>query len=298
MKINFFLVFLASCSAFGSSEQLFQLEKKHLENQKKLVELSSQISQTQSKISENSDFVNQKSELISRRLYALSSLKHQTWGIIFLNNHLKDLQRNLTVLKQLNRHDLQAISDYRFAQSNLIKQKIALESKRIDLLKTDQLIADQQKQIQTLEVSEISMLKQQNSNSLLIKKGELQQPLVGVIKNSFGSKQDDLNQFSYFISGLYFLNQPLATVKPVSAGKVIFADVIPHRGLSVIVEHPGQYYSVYSNLESLNTAVNSVVDIDVIIGKASNNDFYFELRHKNISIDPKNWLKTESKGQL
>lgn len=298
MKISFFLIIFTSTWAWSSADQLFDLEKKHLENQKKLVELSSNITLTQSKITENTDFVSQKSEQISRRIFALSSLKHQKWGVIFLNNHLKDLQRNLTVLKMVNKHDLQVIADYRYAQTNLKKQMSSLELKRAELLKTDQLISEQQKQIQSLEVTEISSLKKQNSNSLLLKKGELQQPLVGVVKNSFGSKQDDLNQFSYFISGLYFLTQPLAVVKPVSSGKVIYADFIPHRGLSVIVEHPGHYYSVYSNLESLTTAVDKTVDTDVVLGKASNNDFYFELRHKNISIDPKNWLKTESKGQL
>ncbi len=298
MKINFFVIFLFSVGSHASSDQLFELEKKHLENQKKIVELSSNITLTQSKITENSDFVMQKSELVSRRLFALNSLKHQKWGVIFFNSHLKDLQRNLTVLKTINKHDLQTISEYRYAQANLIKQMTALESKRNDLLKIDQLIAQQQKEIQKLEITEIVELKKQNSDSLLLKKGELQQPLVGVAKNSFGSKQDDLNQFSYFIGGLYFLTQPLALVKPVSEGKVIYADLIPHRGLSVIVEHPGQYYSVYTNLESLATAVDKDVDTNAILGKASNNDFYFELRHKNISIDPKNWLKAESKGQL
>ncbi len=282
----------------ASSEQLFELEKKHLENQKKLVELSSNIAVTQSKIIENSDFVAQKSEQVSRRLFALNSLHHQKWGVLFFNNNLKDLQRNLTVLKTINKHDLQSISDYRYAQENLIKQKNVLESKRSELLKTDQLISQQQKEIQSLELTEIVELKKQNGHSLLLKKGDLQQPLAGVVKSSFGSKQDDLNQFSYFISGLYFLNQPLALVRPISAGKVIYADVIPHRGLSIVVEHPGQYYSVYTNLESLAIAVDKDVDTNVILGKASSSDFYFELRHKNISIDPKNWLKTDSKGQL
>lgn len=298
MKTSSLAVILFSISSFASSEQLFELEKKHLENQKKIVELSSNISLTESKIVENTDFVSQKSEQVSRRLHALNSLKHQKWGVLFFNGNLKDLQRNLTILKTINKHDLKVISEYRYAQNSLIKHKNELETKRNELLKTDLLIARQQQEIQSLENTEIIELKKNNERSLLLKKGELQQPLVGVVKNSFGSKQDDLNQFSYFISGLYFLTQPRSLVKPVSAGKVIFADVIPYRGLSVIIEHPGSYYSVYTNLESVITTADKDVDTNAIIGKASNSDFYFELRHKNISIDPKNWLKTESKGQL
>ena len=235
---------------------------------------------------------------LARRMFALNSLKHQKWGVLLFNNNLKDLQKNLTILKSINNHDAQVITDYKYAQNNLIKQKASLEFKHHELLKTDKLIAEQQKEIQSLEVTEIDSLKKQNSNSLLLKKGQLQQPIAGALKNSYGNKQDDLNQFSYFISGLYFLTQPLASVKAVSAGRVIFADKIPHRGLSVIIEHPGQYYSIYTNLDTLSTAVDKNVDTDVILGKTSNNDFYFELRHKNISIDPKNWLKIESKGQL
>lgn len=298
MKISFILSFIFALSVAASSDQLFELEKKHLENQKKLVELSSNIALTHSKITENTDFLSQKTEQMARRMFALNSLKHQKWGVLLFNNNLKDLQKNLTILKTINSYDTQIIADYRYAQNILVKQKLTLENKRNELLQTDKLIAEQQKEIQSLEVTEMDFLKRQNSNSLLLKKGQLQQPITGAIKNSYGSKQDDLNQFSYFISGLYFLTQPLASVRPVSAGKVIFADKIPHRGLSVIVEHPGKYFSVYTNLDTLSTAVDKDVDTDVVLGQASNDDFYFELRHKNISIDPKNWLKTESKGQL
>ena len=126
MKISFLVALFFSVFASASAEKLFELEKKHLENQQKLVDMSSNISLTQSKIIENSDFVVQKSEHIARRLQALNSLKHQQWGVLLFNNNLKDLQKNLTILKAINKHDMKVLSDYRFAQRNLLKQKFLL----------------------------------------------------------------------------------------------------------------------------------------------------------------------------
>lgn len=298
MKISFFIYFFMIATASAATEKLFELEKQHLENQKKIVEINSNISIVESKINVNADLVQTKTQQIAKRIFALDSLQKQQWGILFFNKHLKSLQKNLTLLKIITKHDTKMLSEYKYAQDNLVRQRQTLENQRSELLKIDELIARQQKQIQSLELTQIAELRKENTDSLLLYKSELVPPVVGVVKTSFGNKKDDLEQFSYFISGLYFLAEPHSSVKSVAPGKIIFVDQIPYRGLTVVIEHPGQYYSVYSNLDSVAVSLESTIDSNVSIGKTSNMDFYFELRHKNISIDPKSWLKIESKGQL
>jgi septal ring factor EnvC (AmiA/AmiB activator) len=298
MTTSFVLILMVSGLARAGSEGLYELEKKHLENQKKIVELNSNITSVESKIVENSDLLQSKSLQIGKRIFALNSLQKQQWGLLFFNKNLRGFQKNLTLLKIINKHDTKLFGEYKYAERTLLKQRKILEDQRLTLLKIDRLIAQQQKQIQSLELSQIASLKKDNSDSLLLFKSELAPPVSGVVKTSFGNKQDDLDQFSYFISGLYFMTGADSPVKSIAPGKVIFADQIPYRGLTVIVEHPGEYYSVYSNLNSVSVPTESIIDSNFLIGKTANTDFYFELRHKNISIDPKSWLKIESKGQL
>ena len=298
MKTSFIITLLLSVAAFAGSEKLFELERQHLDNQKKIVDLNSNITVVESKITENSDLVQAKTQQIAKRIFAMDSLQKQQWGLLLFNKNLKGLQKNLTILKIINKHDTKVLSEYKYAQNNLFKQRKILEAQRIELIKIDELISQQQKQIQTLELSQIAELRKENADSLLLYKSELVPPVVGVVKTSFGNKQDDLEQFSYFISGLYYLTEPHSPVKSIAPGKVIFADLVPHRGLTVVIEHSGQYYSVYSNLDTVAVMTETVIGSNVSIGKTSNLDFYFELRHKNISIDPKSWLKIESKGQL
>lgn len=87
-------------------------------------------------------------------------------------------------------------------------------------------------------------------------------------------------------------------VTAVSAGRVVLVQRLGTYGLSVIVEHPSGYFSLYMQLSSTAVQVNQAVTKGQRIGSVGgeNSDdgahLYFEIRGDNqIALDPTDWLR-------
>lgn len=87
-------------------------------------------------------------------------------------------------------------------------------------------------------------------------------------------------------------------VTAVSAGRVVLVQRLGTYGLSVIVEHPSGYFSLYMQLSSTAVQVNAAVTKGQRIGSVGgeNSDdgahLYFEIRGDNqIALDPTDWLR-------
>ena len=122
-------------------------------------------------------------------------------------------------------------------------------------------------------------------------KGSLRLPVKGELIAKFGSKRGDGPSWK----GLFIKAVEGAEVKAIAAGKVVFAEWLRGFGNMIIVDHGGQYLSLYSNNQAvLKHAGDSVKSGDVIAsaGNSGGNEesgLYFELRHQGRVFDPLTW---------
>ncbi|MCP2007813.1 septal ring factor EnvC (AmiA/AmiB activator) [Duganella sp. HSC-15S17] len=124
-------------------------------------------------------------------------------------------------------------------------------------------------------------------------KGQLRPPVSGKIAAKFGTKRGDGPSWK----GVFIRTGEGAEIRSVASGKVIFSDWLRGFGNMIIVDHGGQYWSIYGNCESLLKRVGDVVKPGDSIASAGNSGgneesgLYFELRHQGTAFDPAGWVK-------
>lgn len=87
-----------------------------------------------------------------------------------------------------------------------------------------------------------------------------------------------------------------AEVKAAAAGRVVFADWLPHYGLVLIVQHARGYLTLYGHNQALYKDVGDKVATDEVIARVGVSGgrqqaaLYFEVRKSGEPVDPKAWL--------
>ncbi len=121
-------------------------------------------------------------------------------------------------------------------------------------------------------------------------KGKL--PVKGELTATFGAKRADGPNWK----GIFIRAAEGSEVHAAGAGEVIFADWMRGFGNLIIVDHGGQYLSIYGNNQSLLKRPGDRVkhgDILATVGNSGGNEhsgLYFELRHRGRAIDPLSWI--------
>ncbi|WP_373097897.1 murein hydrolase activator EnvC, partial [Zhongshania sp.] len=86
-------------------------------------------------------------------------------------------------------------------------------------------------------------------------------------------------------------------VKAIHNGRVVFADWLRGAGLLIIVDHGGDYLSLYAHNQSLLRSEGDWVRGGEGIATVGNSGgqrqagLYFEIRYKGRPTDPRNWCK-------
>ncbi|MGE0555600.1 MAG: murein hydrolase activator EnvC [Gemmatimonadales bacterium] len=127
--------------------------------------------------------------------------------------------------------------------------------------------------------------------------GQLDWPVDGSIIHTFGA--DTLASGARITRhGISIAANAGTPVKAVSAGKVVLVQRLGTYGLSVILEHPTGYYSLYMQLSTASVSVNQQIgkgEVLGTVGGANTPDgahLYFEIRGDNqIALDPTDWLR-------
>jgi septal ring factor EnvC (AmiA/AmiB activator) len=129
-----------------------------------------------------------------------------------------------------------------------------------------------------------------NAFAALRGKGKL--PVKGELAATFGAKRADGPSWK----GIFIKAGEGSDVRAAGAGEVIFADWMRGFGNLIIVDHGGQYLSIYGNNQSLLRRPGDRVkagDVIATVGNSGGNEhsgLYFELRHQGRAIDPLAWL--------
>jgi septal ring factor EnvC (AmiA/AmiB activator) len=123
-------------------------------------------------------------------------------------------------------------------------------------------------------------------------KGQLHLPVKGDLIARFGSKRDDGPSWK----GLFIKALEGTEVKAIAAGKVVFAEWLRGFGNMIILDHGGQYLSLYSNNQSVLKHAGDTVKAGETIAAAGNSGgneesgLYFELRYQGRVFDPLSWI--------
>ena len=122
--------------------------------------------------------------------------------------------------------------------------------------------------------------------------GQLRLPTRGTVTNRFGSPRQEGSAWK----GLFIRAPAGGEVKAIAAGRIVFADWMRGFGNLLIVDHGGQYLSIYGNNDALLKQIGDTVrggDAVASVGNSGGNPesgLYFELRHRGQPIDPLKWV--------
>ena len=123
-------------------------------------------------------------------------------------------------------------------------------------------------------------------------KGALRLPVKGELVAKFGSKRGDGPSWK----GLFIKATEGAEIKAIAAGRVVFAEWLRGFGNMIIVDHGGQYLSIYGNNQAVLKHAGDAVKAGDTIASAGNSGgneesgLYFELRHQGRVFDPLSWV--------
>ncbi len=126
--------------------------------------------------------------------------------------------------------------------------------------------------------------------------GQLDWPVDGSIIYRFGRVVNPNNTTTRW-NGIGIAASTGASVKSVSAGVVVLADVMGTYGNTIILEHGGGDYSVYGSLSRIGVSKGARVTKGQVIGAIGATDpslpphLHFEIRRGGPAVDPLSWLR-------
>lgn len=138
-----------------------------------------------------------------------------------------------------------------------------------------------------------SPMKFERGTPFKAQKGRLPWPLKGPLLAKFGSLKGGgpLTWTGWWIQG-----SNGAAVRAVADGRVVYVGRMQRYGLMVILDHPGQYLSLYGHVDDTEVEVGEVVTAGTRIASAGasggheQSGVYFEIREGTNAIDPRPWL--------
>ena len=128
--------------------------------------------------------------------------------------------------------------------------------------------------------------------------GKLDWPVDGNILYRFGRVINPNNTMIRW-NGLGIGAVQGTSVKSIASGEVVLADLNGTYGLTVILQHGGGDYSVYSSLGRLDVRKGQQVAKGQVIGTVGATDpelpphLHFEIRPRGRAVDPLEWLRKQ-----
>ena len=128
-------------------------------------------------------------------------------------------------------------------------------------------------------------------------KGQLPWPADGRVISKFGRKWNPKLKTTTDNPGIDIKGKPGSSIRTVLGGVVTTITYIRGYGTTIIVDHGGGFYTVYSHVTNIQTNVDSQVrNGDVIAymgdsGSINGSKLHFEIWGKGQKLDPEKWLR-------
>jgi septal ring factor EnvC (AmiA/AmiB activator) len=123
-------------------------------------------------------------------------------------------------------------------------------------------------------------------------KGQLGLPVVGgKILTAFGRGFDEKSKLYIFKKGIDIQASKSQPVQAIFPGKVAYSGELPEYGRVAIIDHGHQFYSLCAHLGELNKKPGDAVAAGDAIGLTDETGVvYFEIRARNVPVNPLQWL--------
>lgn len=291
MNKKYFLIFLIYSVCHAKDISLIDLEEKKQNLLLKKANILSEINSINYNIKIINEQIDQKKGVLNKRISSTLLLSRLKLNVFSYSNNFKQIERNLYLLRKINENDLTYIREQAYRVDDLKSEKNRLDLKAKDLDLVTREIETQEKLLQDQEEVESLQLQKKSQTSLLLLKGTLSKPIEADVSIPYGAEKANKNPYLLFRKGLFFNSTEGQIVQAIGPGKVIFSDVLNYWGESIILEHDGSYFSVYAGVKNCVVRLGQIVSKQQPLCEATNSDFYFELRHSKININPEKWIE-------
>jgi septal ring factor EnvC (AmiA/AmiB activator) len=128
-------------------------------------------------------------------------------------------------------------------------------------------------------------------------RGKLAWPLDGTIISSFGKKKSSRFDTYTFNNGIEIKPLQSDEIKAIHGGEIIFCDYFKGYGNLLIIQHPGNFHSLYGHCEQFLKQPGDRVgpgDVVAMVGNSGSlygKSLYFEIRQNLKPQDPLSWLE-------
>lgn len=208
---------------------------------------------------------------------------------------LEDVDRN----KKLKNNELKSLDQKKKYQEKLISD---LKNEQVSIRKEIQKQTTKINALESLRKNIIEAKKRYDSEQLAklktiktdIKeyKGKLIWPVTGKVVKSFGPQWNPKLNTTLDNPGIDIAASSKTPVKSVFDGLVTTITFISGYGTTVIIDHDGGYFTVFTHLENLLISENMIVKEGQEIGfVSSNNIIHFEIWGNNQKLNPVQWIK-------
>ena len=243
-----------------------------------------------------SDIEKKLTNQIERLLIQISQQKLELEAV--LRNNLKlvrDKQQQISSYRDMRidrEKELNRIRNDKKALSNYIEEK---EAGVIQLESIIKKVLEDKARFER----ELRIRKQQEAlktKSFKALKGQLPWPAEGRIISKFGRQWNSKLKTTTDNPGIDIKGQPGSAIRTVLGGVVTTITYIRGYGTTIIVDHGGGFYTVYSHVTNIQTVVDGQVRNGDIIaymgdsGSINGSKLHFEIWGKGQKLDPEKWL--------
>ena len=215
------------------------------------------------------------------------------------NKEIKVLLEDVDRSKKLKNNELKSLDQKKKYQEKLISD---LKKEQVSIRKEIQKQTTKINTLESLRKNIIEAKKKYDSEQLAklktiktnIKeyKGKLIWPVKGKVVKSFGPQWNPKLNTTLDNPGIDITASSKTPVKSVFDGLVTTITFIPGYGTTVIIDHNGGYFTVFTHLENLLISENMIVKEGQEIGfVSSNNIIHFEIWGNNQKLNPVQWIK-------
>lgn len=122
--------------------------------------------------------------------------------------------------------------------------------------------------------------------------GHMKLPVAGQLTGRFGSRREEGSTWK----GVFISASPGQAVRSVADGRVAYASYLRGFGNTVIVDHGGNYLTVYTGLSSIGRNSGSSIRAGDTLGssgtlESGETGLYFEIRYMGRPVNPMSWAR-------
>ncbi|MGQ9678779.1 MAG: murein hydrolase activator EnvC family protein [bacterium] len=185
-----------------------------------------------------------------------------------------------------------ALASARNEEANLLK-KIRHEKETNFRVQQELKIASEKLHSLIDEIANRSPIVSNSDHYLERNKGKILWPVVGgTVIARFGSNTHSRYRTKTNNPGIDIKVRHTESIRVIAPGKVVYADRFIGYGNLVIVDHGDGYYSLYSNLTTVETTINAELNSGAYIGTVDDY-LHFEIRKEGQPVNPLGYLIPE-----